>query len=110
MRLGAVAKFRRYCDRTPVRGTSRLDSSYQRGIPGGRRWLEPAAPIAHLADHSIRIPCATDSRWKPRILRDHAGHAVRALRHVHRAELRSLVLVLRNEPDPGFSPDQDLGR
>ena len=40
----------------------------------------------------------------------HAGHAVRALRHVHRAEFRSLVLVLRNESDPGFSADQNLGR
>jgi NADH:ubiquinone oxidoreductase subunit 4 (subunit M) len=38
------------------------------------------------------------------------GHAVCALRHVHRTEFRSLVPVLRNESDPGFSADQNLGR
>src|SRR5438874_10008154 len=106
---GAVAEFRCHYDWTPVRGTSWVDSGYQRRISGGRRWPEPAARIAHLRDHSIRIACATGRRWKPRVLRDHARHAGCALRHVHRTEFRSLVPALRNEPDPGFSADQNLG-
>src|SRR5262249_25490632 len=110
MRPGVVAKFRCHRGWTPIRGTSCVDSGYRRRIFGGRRWPEPAARIAHFADHSIRIPCATGSQWKPRVLRDHADHAVCALRHLHRAEFRSLVLVLRNESDPGFSADQNLGR
>src|SRR5215813_396752 len=109
MRPGAVAKLRYKRDWSPVRGTSRVDSCYQRRISGGHRWLEPAARIAYLADHPIRIPCATACRSKPRVLRDHARYAVRALWHVHCAEFRSLVFVLRNEPDPGFSADQNLG-
>jgi NADH:ubiquinone oxidoreductase subunit 4 (chain M) len=80
MRSGAVAEFRCHRDWTPVRGTSCVDSGYQRRISGGRRWPEPAARIAHLPDHSIRIACATRSRSKPRVLRDHARHAVCALR------------------------------
>src|SRR4029450_9356656 len=101
MRFGAVAKFRCHRDWTPVRGTSCVDSGHQRRISGGCRWPELAARIAYLPDHSIRIACATRSRWKPRILCDHAGDAVRALRPFHYAEFRSLVLVLRNEFDPG---------
>src|SRR5262245_65761069 len=97
---GAVAEFRRNRDWAAVRGTARVDSGYQRGISGGGRWPEPAARIAHLPDHSIRNPRATPSPWKPRVLRDDARHAVCAVRHVHRAEFRSLVLVLRNESDP----------
>src|SRR5256885_293622 len=93
MRSGAVAEFRCHRDWTPVRGTSYLDSGYQRRISGGRRWPESAARIAHLPDHSIRTPCATRSRWKPRVLRDHARHAVCTLRHVHRTEFRSLVYI-----------------
>src|SRR4029078_13294508 len=97
LRPGAVVEFGCHGDWTSVRGTSRVDSRYQRRISCGRRWAEPAALIAHLSAHAIRIACATSSRSKPHILRDHACHAVCALWHVHRAEFCSLVPVLRNE-------------
>ena len=40
----------------------------------------------------------------------HAGNAVSAVWNLYGPEFRSLVFVLRNESDPGFSINQNLGR
>ena len=56
-------------------------------------------PFAFLAQRMGRGFCALMLR-----------HAGGALRHLHRAEFRSLVFVLRDEPDPGVPAHQNLGR
>ncbi len=109
MRFGVVAKFRCHRDWTPIRGAPRLDSGDRRRISRGRRWSEPAARIADLADH-FHSHCSRNRSEAAAFCATDAGHAIGALRHVHRPEFRSLVPVLRDEPDPGFSADQNLGR
>ena len=47
------------------------------------------------------IRCARTTNGS-RFLRADVGHAIGALRHVHRAEFCSLVFVLRDEPHPAF--------
>src|SRR5919204_1264863 len=84
-----------------------MDSRDQRRISGGRGWVESAAGITYVAYRSIRISRPAN---EPGLLCNRAGNAVGPLWSLHGAEFRSLVLVLRNEPDPGVSADQNLGR
>src|SRR5581483_11967826 len=110
VRAGIVAKIRRSRQRPAICGTSRMDSRAQRGISGRRRWLEFAAGLAHRADRSVCVSCFARAGGSPRLLCDHAGDAVRAVRDVHGAKFPSLVFVLRNEPCAGVFADQNLGR
>jgi len=80
-----------------------------RRISRRRRWFEPALGVAYVINYSVRISGASTSTRRSRILCDHAGDAVGPLRDVHCAEFRSVVFVLRDEPDSRVSAHQNLG-